>query len=218
MERQKILLVILSVSLFLIVVLAGSLFFFRPTPSRETGAPNTVQSLARMDFDPFEYVKGVKDPLELDTSKSFDTAEPEQLEIVIGGSEDTAETEVLSITQKQTPQTGVVSTGRTPPKPEPEQQSKRSTPAIHTVEEYWIQAASYKSRTRAENLQTKLNADGVQGTVTTRSIDGNAYYRVRIGPYPDKREAEKFLSWIRNIDGLEGSYISLVYTKKIASP
>ena len=214
MERQKILLVILSVSLFLIVVLAGSLFLFRPTPSREAGTPNAVQSLSQMDFDPFEYVKGVKEPLELDASKSLDTTEPEQLEIVIGESESADESEILSISQRKTPQTGVISASRTSQNPKP--QIVKSTPRAYTVEEYWIQAASYKNRTRAEDLKMKLGTEGVPGTVTTRSIDGNSYFRVRIGPYPDKREAEKFLEWIKNIEGLGGSYISLVYTKKIS--
>ena len=216
MERQKILLVILSVSLFLIVVLAGSLFFFRPTPAGEAGAPKTVQSLAQMDFDPFEYVRGVKEPLELDASNAVDAAEPEQLEIVIGDSESEDDSEILSVTRRETPQTGVISTRQVQPKPAQPQQVKKPAQTVFTIEEYWIQAASYKNRSRAENLRVKLNADGMQGTVTTRTIDGNPYYRVRIGPYPDKQEAEKFLAWIQNIDGLESSYISLVYAKKIA--
>ena len=36
------------------------------------------------------------------------------------------------------------------------------------------------------------------------------YFRVRIGPYTNKQEAEKFLAIVRRIQGLEASYISLV--------
>ena len=36
------------------------------------------------------------------------------------------------------------------------------------------------------------------------------FFRVRIGPYASRVEAEKFLAWVQRVDGLDGSYISEV--------
>ncbi|MFW6387745.1 MAG: SPOR domain-containing protein, partial [bacterium] len=35
-------------------------------------------------------------------------------------------------------------------------------------------------------------------------------YRVRVGPYDNRNEAQKFLSWIQELEGFEQSYVSLV--------
>lgn len=79
------------------------------------------------------------------------------------------------------------------------------------VTEYWIQAGSFKSRTSAENQNNKLIEKGFPGQVKTRVINDTTYYRVRIGPYNNKKEAGKFLTWIREIPDLTESYISETY-------
>ena len=46
---------------------------------------------------------------------------------------------------------------------------------------------------------------------SSRTTSGaDTYFRVRVGPYGNKGEAEKFLSTVRQIQGLESSYISMV--------
>ncbi|MCF7949590.1 MAG: SPOR domain-containing protein, partial [Spirochaetia bacterium] len=40
------------------------------------------------------------------------------------------------------------------------------------------------------------------------------YYRVRIGPYQEKEEALKFLTWVKEKEQFSSSYISQVYRNK----
>ncbi|MBN1696933.1 MAG: SPOR domain-containing protein [Spirochaetales bacterium] len=82
------------------------------------------------------------------------------------------------------------------------------------VIEYWIQIGAYKSKSKSEEQNEKLLQHGFQARIQTKDVNGTTYYRVRIGPYRNKAEAEKFLSWIKVIDGMEDSYISEVPTQK----
>jgi len=83
--------------------------------------------------------------------------------------------------------------------------------AIPTIRnEYWIQAASLSSRTRAEDLQTRLKASALSAIITIHEIDGTPWYRVRIGPYQNKTEADGWVSRIRSMPGCEEAYVSMV--------
>jgi cell division protein FtsN len=97
-----------------------------------------------------------------------------------------------------------------------EQEEKRyegSRKTIRTVE-YWIQAGSYTSKTRAERVREELEEKGFASRITVKEVDERRYFRVRIGPYKHKAEAEKFLTWVKEIKDFEKSYVSRVYTEK----
>lgn len=57
---------------------------------------------------------------------------------------------------------------------------------------YWIQVASFPNSIKAEELQATLNQKGISSTIQTREINGTLYYRVRIGAFNSKGEAEQF--------------------------
>jgi cell division septation protein DedD len=78
-----------------------------------------------------------------------------------------------------------------------------------TVTEFWIQAASFTSRSRAEDLQRSLVERGLSSIITVREIDGTPYFRVRIGPYNAKSEADGWLTRIRQMAGCEEAYVSM---------
>ena len=82
------------------------------------------------------------------------------------------------------------------------------------VTEYWIQTGSFTSVASAENAKQTLVTKGFSPSIQTKDVSGTDYYRVRIGPYPSKEEAEKFLHWVKGIDGFLESYVSKVYTKR----
>jgi cell division septation protein DedD len=82
-------------------------------------------------------------------------------------------------------------------------------PTTITVTEYWIQAASFTSRSRAEDLQRSLVERGLSSIITVREIDGTPYFRVRIGPYNAKNEADGWLTRIRQMAGCEEAYVSM---------
>lgn len=85
---------------------------------------------------------------------------------------------------------------------------------VKRITEYWIQSGSYTRMSKAENQSEKLKEHGFKAQIKTREIKGVTYYRVRIGPYSQKKEAEKFLSWLKVLDGMQDSYISQVYRNK----
>jgi DedD protein len=75
---------------------------------------------------------------------------------------------------------------------------------------YWIQTASFRSRTGAEAMAANLGDKGIPGRLQVSDVGGQPYFRVRVGPYTSRQEAEKFLAWIKGLAGLEQSYISVV--------
>ncbi|HTP59669.1 MAG TPA: SPOR domain-containing protein, partial [Spirochaetia bacterium] len=79
--------------------------------------------------------------------------------------------------------------------------------------DYWIQTGSYKSQSKAEELITLLADKGLSGKVFSFDAHDGTYYRVRIGPYTNHGEADKFLSIVKQIEGLETSYVSQVTSK-----
>ncbi len=83
------------------------------------------------------------------------------------------------------------------------------------VTEYWIQAGSFSSASRADEISRRLEERGLATRTTTRDLNGKTHFRVRVGPYTSKAEAEKFLGWIRELKGFESSYISMVASRRI---
>ena len=51
----------------------------------------------------------------------------------------------------------------------------------------------------------------MSGHITTVSVGDKDFYRLRVGPYASKQEAEKFQSWIRDIKDFKDAYVSEVY-------
>lgn len=93
------------------------------------------------------------------------------------------------------------------PKPSTSQTAAKPT-APRTVSEYWIQAAAFTSRSRADDLQRVLAAKGLSTLITLKDIDGTTWYRVRIGPYLSEAEAKGWLGKIRVLAGCGEAYVS----------
>ena len=92
-----------------------------------------------------------------------------------------------------------------------------AAPKAVKVTEYWIQAGSYRTKSRAQDAQAALKERSVSSRITTKEIEGDTFYRVRIGPYENREEAQKFLISVKNIKSFEGSYISQVSVQRTAN-
>ncbi len=255
MERNRVLWVIFSISLFLVVVLAGGLYLLRPVTDEDAEVA-TGQTPPLRGFDAFEYVRGKSElpPLEEEPE------EAEEMVIIVGEREETpagqseaafpevpekavppmldsrgtetaakataaAETspERRSSVTPATTRPAAASVSRTPTastaaRPEPAARTPSAQPAPRprevSVTEYWIQAGSYTSSSRAQEVADVLGEQGLVSKITTRTLSADTYYRVRIGPYMSKGEAEKFLEWVKAVKGFESSYISMMYAKR----
>jgi cell division protein FtsN len=242
MERNRVLWVIFSISLFLVVVLAGGLYLLRPVTDRDAEVA-TGQTSQLRSFDAFEYVRGKSELPVLEEEPE----EAEEMVIIVGEREEApaeepeAEFEPPEKTvpprldsqaapaapraaaPKATAPVTRPTTTRPPTRPAtPVARAQARTPVAKpapqprevTVTEYWIQAGSYTSPSRAQEVAASLEEQGLVSKITTRSLSGQNYYRVRIGPYMSKGEAEKFLEWVKAVKGFESSYISMVYAKR----
>lgn len=88
------------------------------------------------------------------------------------------------------------------------------TAATTTVTEYWIQTGAFTSKLNAERSRDELSNRYLSAEIFTRDISGTTSYRVRVGPYSNKTEAEYWLTRIREIPAFSGSYVSEVKTRK----
>jgi cell division protein FtsN len=209
-NRQKLLWVILSVTLLVILILVGGLWLFR---DKATVPVAEAAREPRVNYDLFEIplhntpLPGMQD---IEAPKADEPkGDVNQQDIVIGDSRSDND-KVLS--DKAVIREPAV---RTTPKPrttEPRKTTstaRTSSTARSTGNLYWIQTGSYKSKSKADSCNAVLLENGLAGRILTKTVNDDTYFRVRLGPYANKNEAEKFLTWIQKIDGLEGSYISL---------
>jgi DedD protein len=74
--------------------------------------------------------------------------------------------------------------------------------------EYWIQAASFVSRGRADELKQSLAEKGIASLISVKDISGKSWYRVRVGPYSAKAEADGWLAKLKPLPGCGEAYIA----------
>jgi len=231
MEKQKIFWVILSVTVFVVVVLVAGLFLLKHDSSGMAASPRAAEPAAAAPSG------GTATPYGLyEFGRDATTAEgdTEVLRFVIGGdaaspaagaatgtaaaAEPAAEPAAVAAAPSKAA-TPSAATAATPSAPAAKPAATAAKPAAAAAakpaaasgaSQYWIQTGSYRSQTRAEELSRSLAASGLPGRVFSYLKESETYFRVRIGPYTNKQEAEKFLAIVRRMQGLEASYISLV--------
>ncbi len=227
MEQKKILWIIISAALFLSAVFIAGLLWFYPSDGTQTAVKGgNGAGKANVDFDPVEWVRNSNDYPGLDTSKSDQQNKSDEFTIVYGENDGGAapaatinSEPAADVPKTPAPAPVVKEVKKTEPstvavKPAPEKTVSKPAPEPRRVTEYWIQAGSYKSMSGAQSAKEKLSGEGVSSRITIKTVDGTDYYRVRIGPYTNKQEAEKFLEWVKKIDPFKSSYISMVTAKR----
>ncbi len=222
-DTQRVLWAVVAISLLVVVVLAGGLYFLRPRGAPE--ADVTVTYADGSPFDPFEYVRE-----DQETPGLVDSAEPtRQVSLVVGALEAPAASPVFPAADTQsTPPTAsplpaavspapvaappapADATRPAPAAPAPAAVAPAPTPApapapaptprVTAGGRYWIQVGSFASRTRADDLYALLRDQGYAGRITSHDSDGVTMHRVRIGPYATRPEADNLLDSLRSRD------------------
>lgn len=82
--------------------------------------------------------------------------------------------------------------------------------AAKSVDQYWIQLIASTHRDTVEAADKVLQDHNLNGHISTVNIGDVDYFRLRVGPYESKAEAEKFLGWIKGINEFQNSFISQV--------
>ncbi len=207
-DTQRILWAVVAVSLLVIIVLAGGLYFLRPR-----GAEATEVATADSDasaFDPFEYVRSEQETPGLEET----TDAPRQVTLVVGDVQAQASTEPPTAGEAPTSQTTTTPAVVTPAavKPSPASVSNIPVPAPAPAPapraasdlQYWIQVGSFSSRSRADDLRKLLGDLGYAGSITSHDADGVTMHRVRIGPIASRPEADLMLGKLRTTNDMDG--------------
>ena len=128
------------------------------------------------------------------TTGTDTTAAPPLAKTVQTTTSSTKPTAVTSTSSaKTTAKTPAASTGTT----------KANTASQAVSDKYWIQAASFTSKKNAEELRVELSAEKINSEIFTFTNDKAVmFYRVRVGPYSTKSEAEYWQTRIALIDRL----------------
>lgn len=80
-----------------------------------------------------------------------------------------------------------------------------------TVTRYWVQVASYSTKKAAEAARKTLVENKILADIFTfQDSTGKLYYRVRVGPYTTKSEAEYWMNKVTQIKLFEksGAYVT----------
>jgi cell division protein FtsN len=227
MEKQKVFWVVLSVSVFVVIVLVAGVMLLRQQPA---GAPRaTVSPMTSSDTQVYEYQRtapqsptgtgpqagapqaGTPQPGDQQTMHFFIGEGGTQTPPAPGTTPQPAGSAPAAGTAPLAAAPGPVIHPQTMPrvkpgtaKPSVQARAPRKTP------DYWIQTGSYKSQSKAEEMVTLLEGKGLGSRVFSFASNGDTFYRVRVGPYSNKGEADKFLALVKQVQGLESSYISMV--------
>ncbi len=101
-------------------------------------------------------------------------------------------------------------TNASPAKTTPKQQPARvAKPKPKLVEQFFVQTGSYSTKARADAVKAELAEKKIVSIVEIREIEGKTYFRIRVGPYHSKNEAEYWLSLIKTLEGFEDSYVTM---------
>jgi DedD protein len=226
MEKKKLLLVAVSVGVFLVIVVGAAILVFS---AKEPGGvaenryvPGNAGSYSRSattDASSLlgaEELRGLQDP---------QAASPIQENIITLGNESPGAEDrtVISVTRPQaaavpdtvseqpaikpqSPRQPSQPAQRTPVSAKPEPKPAASV-AKKTFNDFWVQAGSFSTRERADGVKKNLDNKGIAAIITNQQINDQTFYRVRIGPYTSRGEADYWLAMIKSIDGFETSQV-----------
>jgi cell division protein FtsN len=222
MEQKKLLWVIFSAVGFVFIVAAAGLVLFWPhDTTRDSDGEQPAAGVTR-DFDPVEWVRQDQEYPGIEKEDEEVSAEEDDAMVLVYGETDAGDSESsaeeaprrsekegveIEVYRPEKRETKPAAEAAAPAEPKPD-------PAPRRLTEYWIQAGSYTSMVRADEVKQDLSKKGIASVITTKTVDDADYYRVRIGPYGSEEEAEKFLGWIQGVSGFESSYVSMVYVTR----
>lgn len=222
LDSKKVLWTVVSISIVLVVALGIALALFFP-PSGADEAPASVAGAAPpRTTSPDAYLREPTPTPVPSAGTQAPTGTAGDNIIIIYGDKPAADLlgQQPSVTTPAAPAAPVAAPAPAPaaaaprvaaPAPAATTPKTAARPAASktvTVTEFWIQAGSFSSKSRAEDLQRYLAGKGLSSIITLSEVDGKSWYRVRIGPYDAKKDADAWMQKVRAIPGCEEAYVS----------
>lgn len=230
LETKKILWTVMSVLVVLVVASGIALALAFPRKNNYS-APATVAAVApARTINPDEYIKNYEDSTKPVTAETMqETSIPEQHESAKAGSEQAQAGDIIIVYGDKPDSAAIAALPAQPGKTSQSQPAKPYTPAppqsktqassavakstaakpkTVAIDEYWIQAAAFTSRSRADDLQRELAQKGLSTIILVKDLDDVTWYRVRIGPYKNDKDAKSWLEKIKLIAACQEAYVS----------
>jgi cell division septation protein DedD len=229
-ERKKLLWVSISACVFVLIVLAVGFFLLTPKKGGELAPATIGNSAPPKAQDPQDFLSAPPPAPSLEQPKPQDgnmiivygdkpaptAAAPSAPGAAASGAAATGAATASPVPAVGSPapeaKTPASATKPKSVKPAPKPIAK---PATVKVAEYWIQAASFKSRGKADELKQSLAEKGMAALIVVTDISGASWYRVRIGPYSVQAEANDWLARLKALPGCGEAYVSKKIAQKV---
>lgn len=88
-------------------------------------------------------------------------------------------------------------------------------PEVKKITQFWVQVAAYSNKKGAEGARSRLDENKIPADIFTyKDSKDNMFYRVRVGPYTTKSEAEYWRTKIVKIDDFANAESYITSTTK----
>jgi len=228
MEKKKLLLVAVSVGVVLLIILIIPLLII--SPRKDFGTSWQEQSAV---IEPPNLTQGWEEVKEIEPVEVAVVPAPKAVEqpnvttITIPAPRSVAVPDAVVSPVRQTPKVKPVA--EAPKEVKPQQVTAAAKPAVEKHVEtrlpaakpaekpktaktydssrYWIQTGAFSTITYAEGAKDYLEARGIKSVIEDPVINGKTWYRVRVGPYTTRDEANYWLALVKSIDGFAASQV-----------
>jgi len=230
MEKKKLLLVAVSVGVVLLIILIIPLLIISPKkdfgsswqeqsaviepPNLTQGWENTIEPEQQIiDTKPDEITSIAAVP----ATPSRDAAASNVTTITIPAPRSVAVPDVQVSPVRQAARARQVQAAEAPK--EVKQQTAKPVAVKPAVVEkpkmvktydnssFWIQTGAFSTIKYAEGAKDYLAARGITSIIEDPVINGKTWYRVRVGPYTTRDEANYWLALVKSIDGFSSSQV-----------
>ncbi len=228
-DVKRYLIPVLGVSLAAVTLCGIGYLYFSPAPAEKVtvavndltddGAEKTAEEAAAEAFDA---LTPLTPPSETDKPKIV--VAPEEPSLVETTPIETAQTDYSRIEIPETAQPSVQPKPKaeTPaPKPVVQSQPQTTPKPVQTPTaapqpkkmspRFYIQAGSFSTLANAERAQQMLADKDIRSIIETRNINGKTWYRLLVGAYASKDEANRFKPTVQAVKGFENAMIREYY-------
>lgn len=228
-DIKRYLIPVLGVSLAAVTLCGVGYLYFSPAPAEKVtvavndltddGTEKTAEEAAAEAFDA---LTPLTPPSETDKPKIV--VAPEEPSLVETTPIETAQTDYSRIEIPETAQPSVQPKPKaeTPaPKPIVQSQPQTTPKPVQTPTaapqpkkmspRFYIQAGSFSTLANAERAQQMLADNDIRSIIETRNINGKTWYRLLVGAYASKDEANRFKPTVQAVKGFENAMIREYY-------
>jgi DedD protein len=218
-ENKKLLWIGIAVSAFVLALAVAGVFFFAPKKGAALAPASLNATEAPKATDPQDFLSAPPPLPEASTDRGADgdviviygdkpqdlgQGSPDASALGTAAAAASSGAAGTAASPAKAPATGAAKPAASAAKPvtatKPAATSSTAAPK-KPGEQYWIQAAAFTSRGKADELKEGLSKQGLAALVTVADVNGKTWYRVRIGPYASSKEATGWLSKVKGIAG-----------------